>query len=99
MANDIEGFIALLVILGAVVLVGTVGRLWILRHRPRTFAVNISDAAFVLFSILMFIAIGLAFDGVHSELSIAHKYGVKEINTRLLTHKYLKVSCSWESIP
>jgi len=92
MANDVEGFIALLVIVMIVVLVGTVGRLWVLRHRPRTFAVNISDIAFVLFSVLMLIAIGLSFDGVNSELHIERKYGASEVDVKLLTRKYLKVS-------
>lgn len=92
MANDIEGFIVLLLVLMVVVLVGTVGRLLILRHRPRTFAVNLSDTAFVLFSVLMLIAIGLAFDGVNSELHIERKYGAAEVDAKLSTHKYLKVS-------
>lgn len=94
MANQVEGFIALLVILMLFVLVGTVGRLWILRHRPRTLSVNISDGAFVLFSILIFIAVGLAFDGVNSELHIERRYGGADIDARLLTPKYLKVSRS-----
>lgn len=93
MANDIEGFIVLLVVVMVVVLVGTVGRLWILRHRPRTFAVNLSDTAFILFSTLMSIATGLAFDGVNSELNIERKYGAAEVDSKLLTHRYLKVSC------
>lgn len=90
MANLVEGFIALLVVLVVIVLVGTVGRLWILRHRPRTFAVNLSDSAFILFTVLMMIAAGLAFDGVESELRILRKYGAKDIETRLMTPKYLK---------
>ncbi|KAH0613709.1 uncharacterized protein H6S33_005595 [Morchella sextelata] len=90
MGNRVEDFIALVTLLVVVVLVGTVGRLWILRHRPRTFAVNLSDCAFLLFSVLMMGAAGMAYDGVDKELKIQRAYGVEGIEKRLLTPKYLK---------
>jgi hypothetical protein len=91
MGNRVEDFIALVTLLVVVVLVGTVGRLWILRHRPRTFAVNLSDCAFLLFSVLMMVAAGMAYDGVDKELKIQRAYGAEGIERRLLTPKYLKV--------
>lgn len=92
MANDIEVYIFILVLISVVVLGGTVGRLWILRHRPRTPAVNFSDTAAILFAFAMAIAVGLGFDGVHSELQIQRTYGIEDLRSRLLTARYLKVS-------
>lgn len=92
MANDIEVYIFILVLISIVVFGGTVGRLWILRHRRRTFAVNFSDTAAVLFAFAMVVAVGLGFDGVRSELHIQRTYGVEDVRSRLLTHKYLQVS-------
>lgn len=92
MANDIEVYIFILVLISVVVFGGTVGRLWILRHRQRTFAVNVSDTAAILFAFAMVVAVGLGFDGVNSELRIQRTYGVEDIRSRLLTTKYLKVS-------
>lgn len=92
MANDIEVHIFILVLISVVVFGGTVGRFWILRHRPRTPAVNFSDTAAILFACTMVIAVGLGFDGVNSELRIERTYGIENLNKRLLTTKYLKVS-------
>jgi hypothetical protein len=89
--DEINGFIVLVAIILTVTIFGTVGRLWILRHRPRTLAVNISDAAFVFFTVLMVISAGVAYDGVQQELRIRRKYGSQEVDTRLFTTRYLKV--------
>lgn len=97
MANDIEVYIFILVLTSVVVSGGTVGRLWILRHRRRTFAVNFSDTAAVLFAFAMVVLVGLGFDGVSSELRIQRTYGLdhEDIRSELLTHKYLQVSPRW----
>ena len=52
---------------------------------------NISDAAFVSFTVLMVVSAAVAYDGVHQELRIRREYGPEEIDAKLFTHRYLKV--------
>ncbi|KAL7270631.1 hypothetical protein RUND412_006660 [Rhizina undulata] len=48
----------------ATVVVGTIGRLWILRHRERTLLVNVSDGEFVLFGVLAIASSAVSIDGI-----------------------------------
>ena len=52
---------------------------------------NISDAAFVLFTVLMIATAGVAYDGVRQELRIRRDFGDQEISKMLFTEGYLKV--------
>ncbi|CUS10646.1 unnamed protein product [Tuber aestivum] len=88
--DDVNGFIALVTFITVLTIFGTVGRLWILRRRPRTLAVNISDAAFVLFTVLMVATAGIAFDVVRQELRIRRDFGDEAIPDMLFTEGYLK---------
>ncbi|PWW79874.1 hypothetical protein C7212DRAFT_349542 [Tuber magnatum] len=89
-ADDISGFIALVTFITVLTIFGTIGRLWILRRRPRTPAVNISDAAFVLFTVLMIATAGIAFDVIWQELRIRQDFGDEAIPDMLFTEGYLK---------
>lgn len=88
--DNITGFIALVAFITVLTIFGTIGRLWILRRRPRTLAVNISDAAFVLFTVLMVATAGIAYDGVRQELRIRRDFGDEAIPKMLFTAGYLK---------
>lgn len=98
MANGIEAYIFTLVLTTLVVLVGTVGRFWILRDRPRTFAVNLSDSAVISFCLAMVFLAGLGFDVVNSEL-VERVYGSEDPRSRSLNIKSLKVSQAELSLP
>ncbi|RPB06099.1 hypothetical protein L873DRAFT_1661059 [Choiromyces venosus 120613-1] len=89
-ADSINGFIALVAFITALTIFGTIGRLWILRRRPRTLAVNISDTAFVLFTVLMVATAGVAYDGVRQELRIRRDFGDQAIADMLYTERYLE---------
>lgn len=89
-ADNLNGFIALVAFITVLTIFGTIGRLWILRRRPRTLAVNISDAAFVLFTVLMIATAGVAYDGVRHELRIRRDFGEQAIPDMLFTEVYLK---------
>ena len=62
---------------------------------------NISDAAFVLFTVLMIATAGVAYDGVRRELRIRRDVGNQAITEMLFTEGYLKVGllreycCCW----
>ncbi|CAZ79723.1 unnamed protein product [Tuber melanosporum] len=90
MPDDINGFIALVAFITVLTIFGTIGRLCILRRRPRTLAVNISDAAFVLFTVLMVATAGIAYDVVLQELRIRRDFGDQAIPHMLFTEGYLK---------
>ncbi|KAG0642193.1 hypothetical protein HOY80DRAFT_951852 [Tuber brumale] len=90
MPDNINGFIALVAFITVLTIFGTIGRLWILRRRPRTLAVNISDAAFVLFTVLMVATAGIAYDVVLQELRIRRDFGDQAIPHMLFTEGYLK---------
>jgi len=53
--------------------------------------VNISDAAFVLFTVLMIATAGVAYDGVRHELRIRRDFGEQAIPDMLFTEVYFKV--------